>query len=159
MARTRVKKRGGASISSDGSVSGIIEPPPFPIVDFIYKWKNWLNNLYQAVSLNVATLWFNITGVDSADTPYTMTIVDQVLLVDPDTADVTINLPDGTVEDGLSFYIKNIDYTGTYVVQLNPGTNNIEQPSGAPSTTDFNLGPLDSVQVIFDSELGTWWII
>lgn len=159
MARTRNKSRSGATFRSDGSVSGIIEPPPFPVVDFIYKWKNWLNKLYQAISLNVATLWFNISAVSTSDTPYDMAIVDQVLLVDPDTADLTINLPDGAVEDGISFYIKNIDWTGTYTVLVNPGTNKVEQPAGAPSTTDFSLGPLDSIQIVFDSELSTWWII
>lgn len=158
MARTRSRYRGGSSVSTDGSVNGIIEPPPFPVRDFIYKWKNWLNNLYNAISLDVATNWYNIVAVSASDTPYSITIVDQVVLADPDTGALVLNLPE-ELEDGISFFIKNIDESGTYSLTVNPGTNLIEQASGVPTTADITIPILDSRHVIYDSNLSTWWII
>lgn len=163
MARTRRRSRAGAAVSEDGNtiLGGFIEPPPHVVKDFAYKWKNWLNNFYEAMNLNVATMWFNIVGVStSVDTsPYQVTIVDQVVLADPDTGVLVLDLPDGTVEDGISFYIKNIDESGTFALTVNPGTNKIEQFSGVPTTADIPVVALGSMQIVFDSELSTWWII
>lgn len=161
MARSRRRFRGSVSLTSDGSVSGIMEPPPHVVKEFEVKWKNWLNNLFNTVSLNIATAWYNITDVDDTSSPYQVTIVDHVILADPATGNLVITLPAVGVEDGISIYIKNIDESGTYTLTIDPGTNKIDgQPAGAaPATTDVVLAPLDSYQLIFDSNLSTWWII
>ena len=65
-----------------------LEPPPFHIVDFTYKWKNWLNRLYArvlpltlttgtgspegVVTGNIGDLYLNLSG-GAATTLYVKT--------------------------------------------------------------------------------------
>lgn len=153
MAQTRRSNRGA------GGILNGIEPPPHIVSEFNYKWRNWLYNLSKIISLNINSVWYNITSVIASDTPYQITNGDQVVLADPDTGALVIDLPDGAQEGGISFYIKNIDESGTYGLTINPGTNKIEQPAGIPTTSDVTLAILDSYQLMFDSENSTWWII
>lgn len=161
MARTRDRDRGRGSDGTIASIEkGITEPPPFPVKEFNYKWRNWLNNLAQALGVYFSTLWFNLRNIDSADTPYAIPETAQVILADPDSSSLVLTLST-TPEDGQSHYIKNIDESGTYDLTIDPGTNNIDgQPGGAaPSTTDAGIAPLECYLLTYDSTTTTWWII
>lgn len=161
MARNRYRNRGSIGVdSTSGNITGILEPPPFSVSGFIYIWKNWLNTLSLLVADNIGEDWHPITAVSTSvdGSSVTITSTDQVVLADPDTGALVINLPD-PVSDGLSHYIKNIDESGTYALTVNPGTNKIEQASGTPSTTDVVIPDLDSRHLLFDSVNSTWWII
>ena len=88
----------------------------------------------------------------------TLTVDDEVVLADPVSADLTVTLPD--VVNGMGYWIKNIDESGTYDLIIDPGAGvKIDgQPAGAaPASADVTLAPLDCYHLVFFDD--TLWII
>jgi hypothetical protein len=125
----------------------MMQPPPRLIKDFTIEWKDWLFFLWNKVEGNA------LVSETSGD--YTIAQDTEIVFADPAASDITITLV--TSRDGRRIRIKNTDESGTYSVNINPGTDKIEQLIGVPSTSDIILSELDSITLIFKTD--TWWIV
>lgn len=88
----------------------------------------------------------------------TLSIDDEIVLADPSSSDITISLPD--VINGMGYWIKNADESGTYdlIVDPGPGVKIDGQPAGAaPASADITIAPLDCYHLVFFTD--TWWIV
>ena len=144
-----------------------LQPPPRHVHDFNFQWKDWLYFLYSSFSNSTGV---GITGpfgftlksiATSTDSPYTVGADDIVLLVNPDTANCTVNLPAiSSVVDGRIIWVKNIDVAATgYTVVLTRASSDVIDDGVGGTATTLPLAAATSVPIVADSTNSTWWIL
>ncbi len=132
-----------------------LDPPPsrIPLVDDISSdsiWKKWLNNLYQ---FNIFSGDF-LEGVEvkTSESPYSVTGNDRLILCNPDTGDIFVNLPAG--QNLRAYTIKNYATTITYDVKVTPdGSETIED---LPS---YVLSKGEAILITYIESRAGWYIL
>ena len=95
-----------------------IDPPPGTITEFVYEWRNWLNNLYEWV---ISTVKYSFESASSA-----ITINSTVTLIDTSGGAVTATLPPAGNHEGRVFIIKDIDAGAPQVTVDGDGSETID---------------------------------
>ncbi len=132
-----------------------LEPPPNAVKAFGWRWRNWLNNLYE-FSTKAGAFIGGGSSITTSDSPFSMKISDEVILADPDAGTITINLLPG--QNGRVVKISNIKTGGAASVNISPdGTDLIQSSVG----TDPGAGPLiltkgQTTTIVFVTEETAW---